>query len=308
MESKKVVTSGPVIPSTVNTPLDFRTRVNTVDEIYNIELPFVGMIVYVIDEDKYYKIKTLKSKEIGSRVIEDAAVDTFEKFLTTEDIVIVLQQEITELRAIIDELRVVPPENYSPSVISDFKYVIANENRASEMAYMQTMVTSADPYVVGFIINPKLYKEEKSYDSGDYFDVYNNYYLDFEIKLENNTGWDNTTFGNTIKRISGYKKIIIYIYSLSLEVDFTIDITSHFSEASNGSRTIKINKYYNELTQNHIKLKQDLKTIFDAYKNDEELLINFDIILEPYVSYTDSLEGYYREIELQKHSTYLNFK
>jgi hypothetical protein len=81
MESKKVITSGSVIPSIANAPLDIRTRVNTVNDIYNIELPFIGMIVYVIDEDKYYKIKTLKSKDIGLQVIEDAAVDTFEEFL-----------------------------------------------------------------------------------------------------------------------------------------------------------------------------------------------------------------------------------
>ena len=306
MSFDKVITSGAIIPSTTDTPTDFRTRVDTVNDIYNIELPYVGMIVYVISEDKYYKIKTLKAKEMTGELIDNISVDTFEKFnYATEDTVVALQQEIAELRAMIDELRVVPPENYSPSVISDFKYVIANENRASEMAYMQKMVTSANPYVIGFIINPKIYKEEKEYDDEDYFDAYNTYFLDFEIQLENNTGW--STYG-TLKRISEYKKIIINIYSLSLGVDFTIDITSQFGESSSGSRTINFNKNYDKLTQDYTKLKQDLKTIFNAYKNDEELLINFDIILEPYVSYIGELEGYYREVELQKHLTYLNFK
>ena len=84
MSDKRVVTSGPIIPSTADTPMDLRTRVQTIDDIYNIELPYVGMIVYVIDEDKYYKIKTLKNKNVGSILLKDSAVNTFEEILQGE--------------------------------------------------------------------------------------------------------------------------------------------------------------------------------------------------------------------------------
>ena len=80
--SNKIISSGGFVPSSIDTPLDLRTRVQSVDDIYNIDLPYVGMIVYVIDEDKYYKIKTLKAKEVGVASVENVAVDTFEEFLT----------------------------------------------------------------------------------------------------------------------------------------------------------------------------------------------------------------------------------
>ena len=81
MSSNKVIISGSATPSIIDAPLDIRTRVNTVDDIYNIELPYIGMIIYVIDEDKYYKVKTLKAKEIAGVLIENSLVDTFEEFL-----------------------------------------------------------------------------------------------------------------------------------------------------------------------------------------------------------------------------------
>ena len=146
----KIITSGGFTPSTINTPIDVRTRVNTVNDIYNINLPYVGMIVYVIDEDKYYKIKTLKDKiSKGATetdytiIIQDALVDTFEKILTTEDIVIELQKKVERLQTTIDELTAVP------------EIVIANKNIESEMEYLNER--TQDENVIGIIINPKLY-------------------------------------------------------------------------------------------------------------------------------------------------------
>ena len=81
MSENKVIIGGSVIPSIPDAPIDIRTRVNTIDDIYNIELPYIGMIIYVIDEDKYYKVKTLKAKTAGSITINDSLVDTFEEFL-----------------------------------------------------------------------------------------------------------------------------------------------------------------------------------------------------------------------------------
>ena len=81
MSENKVVIGGSVIPSISDAPMDIRTRVNTIDDIYNIELPYIGMIIYVINEDKYYKIKTLKAKEIAGVLIENSLVDTFEELL-----------------------------------------------------------------------------------------------------------------------------------------------------------------------------------------------------------------------------------
>lgn len=72
--------SGPLRPTTTNTPCDERTRVATEGDILNIEMPFVGMIVYCIANGKYYKITSLKSKTIGGIEIPDRLVDDYEEF------------------------------------------------------------------------------------------------------------------------------------------------------------------------------------------------------------------------------------
>ena len=35
-------------------PLDIRTRIETIDEMSMIQFPYIGMMVYVKDEDKFY--------------------------------------------------------------------------------------------------------------------------------------------------------------------------------------------------------------------------------------------------------------
>jgi hypothetical protein len=77
--SNSVITAGGIQPSSVNTPGDIRTRVVTEADILNIPLPYIGMIVYCEDTDKYYKINSLKAKSVGFNEVEDAAVDTYEE-------------------------------------------------------------------------------------------------------------------------------------------------------------------------------------------------------------------------------------
>ena len=45
--NKKVIVSGPLMPSTKDTPIDVRTRVESLEDIVNIQLPYVGMIFFV---------------------------------------------------------------------------------------------------------------------------------------------------------------------------------------------------------------------------------------------------------------------
>lgn len=71
----KIITGGGIMPSTTDTPGDVRTRVNTFAEIANIDNPFVGMEVWVIDEAKEYRIKKLVPKVIGGIEIPNGAID-----------------------------------------------------------------------------------------------------------------------------------------------------------------------------------------------------------------------------------------
>lgn len=70
-----ILTSGGMKPTTIDTPLDERTRVDVKEEIYAIDNPFVGMQVYVKSENRRYTVKSLKAKEVGGVEIPDAAVD-----------------------------------------------------------------------------------------------------------------------------------------------------------------------------------------------------------------------------------------
>lgn len=74
-----IIVADSLKPSGRNKPLDVRTVVNTESEILQIPVPFVGMIVYVKDTEKYYSIKSLKASAIG---IENSAVERYEPLTT----------------------------------------------------------------------------------------------------------------------------------------------------------------------------------------------------------------------------------
>ncbi|MEI3038450.1 MAG: hypothetical protein V8T90_05195 [Victivallales bacterium] len=62
----------------VDTPLDARTRITALTNVPDIALPYVGMVFFCSATGRHYKVKTLKSKQIGAAVQPDAAVDTYE--------------------------------------------------------------------------------------------------------------------------------------------------------------------------------------------------------------------------------------
>ena len=74
-----VKTAGGLIPGTVDTPLDARSRVSAEAEIMNIENPVLGALVFCSENGKYYKITALKSKQIGPLTVENAAVAEYEE-------------------------------------------------------------------------------------------------------------------------------------------------------------------------------------------------------------------------------------
>ena len=78
--------AGSLIPGTVNTPLDQRTRVNALSEVSGIENPFVGMKFYCLATGKTYTVKSLKAKLIGSFTVQDAMVDEYVADLDRSDL------------------------------------------------------------------------------------------------------------------------------------------------------------------------------------------------------------------------------
>lgn len=75
MADNTIIIGGATQPSTINTPSDKRERVGTFEKIYEIDNPAVGGTVWVEDEQKEYRIISLKPKMIGGMEIENGAVN-----------------------------------------------------------------------------------------------------------------------------------------------------------------------------------------------------------------------------------------
>lgn len=71
----KIIIGGATQPSTINTPSDIRDRVTTFEKIFEIDNPSKGATVWVEDEEKEYRIISLKPKVIGGVEIENGAVN-----------------------------------------------------------------------------------------------------------------------------------------------------------------------------------------------------------------------------------------
>lgn len=77
----KMSVAKPVIVELANMPLDARTRCNNVDDFPNIETPFVGMLIYTIDDGKFWVVTKLKAKLIGSMSVENMQIDEYAEFV-----------------------------------------------------------------------------------------------------------------------------------------------------------------------------------------------------------------------------------
>lgn len=75
MADNTIIIGGATQPSTINTPSDKRERVETFEKIYEIDNPAVGGTVWVEDEQREYRIISLKPKVIGGMEIADGAVN-----------------------------------------------------------------------------------------------------------------------------------------------------------------------------------------------------------------------------------------
>ena len=78
--SEKISVKKPVIPEQTNVPLDARTVCDSVADFPNIELPYLGMIIFTKSDGKYWKITELKEKQIGFISVADAQIAKYEEF------------------------------------------------------------------------------------------------------------------------------------------------------------------------------------------------------------------------------------
>ena len=75
--NKNVVIGGSLMPSSKDTPLDARSVIDTITDVETIELPYVGMMFYVKDQEKFYVVNSLKAKNINGIEVEGMLVDKY---------------------------------------------------------------------------------------------------------------------------------------------------------------------------------------------------------------------------------------
>lgn len=70
--------SDSIVISKTDTPTREGTRLNSIDELSIVPNPYVGMLIFIDDVDKFIYVKSLKSKVVGGIVINNAIVDEYE--------------------------------------------------------------------------------------------------------------------------------------------------------------------------------------------------------------------------------------
>lgn len=76
--SSNIIMSGSITMSNSNTPTRAGQRISSIDQIKNVPAPYIGLIIYVEDEDYFIYVKSLKSKKVGNFEIKNALIDEYD--------------------------------------------------------------------------------------------------------------------------------------------------------------------------------------------------------------------------------------
>lgn len=76
--SNNILIAGSVIPTTADTPLDARARIQKLADLTAIEMPFVGMEVYCLETARKYRVLSLKNKIVNGVAVANMQVDKYE--------------------------------------------------------------------------------------------------------------------------------------------------------------------------------------------------------------------------------------
>lgn len=84
MSDNRINIGGSLSLTVNNTPTRIGQRVPNYEDVYNISAPFIGMIVYVENEDSFVYIKSLKSSWWGTIEIKNSMVQDYAPLLSKE--------------------------------------------------------------------------------------------------------------------------------------------------------------------------------------------------------------------------------
>lgn len=86
MSNNNFIIDGSISVSNVNTPTRAGQRISSLAELETIPTPFIGMIVFVEDIDKFIYVTSLKSQKVGIFEMEDLLVDQYEFLIKNDDL------------------------------------------------------------------------------------------------------------------------------------------------------------------------------------------------------------------------------
>lgn len=119
-------------PTIVNIPDDARGRVESLDDVYNIPLPYNGLIFYNMEDETHYVVNTLGSIESNGLNLPNRVVNTYRKLKADENYLnnvsyynkTSFDKKLDELRMAINSLT----ESLDSKLEIDYVKVITNPN------------------------------------------------------------------------------------------------------------------------------------------------------------------------------------
>ena len=143
--NNSIMMFGGLRATSVDTPIDVRTRIETLDDIYDIPMPYIGMMVYVKDTGKRYEVLSLKDKKVGLKVTKNAMVDTYQEISFYDE-----ESEIFET---------------NKATVNDFGGIPANTN-LNGMTTHEILAKLLFPYIAP-VVNVSCSPNGGMYEKGD---------------------------------------------------------------------------------------------------------------------------------------------
>ena len=138
-------TTGNLLPGGVNTPLDARFAVDTLNDVEQMQNPVLGGIFYCKADGKHYKITELESKLVGAITVANAKVKSYEEFGGNPEEIAAINTSLAGLQSTV---------NTHGSLITDNKNAAANLLR--QYNGLDTRMTAAEGNITGLNNLPKL--------------------------------------------------------------------------------------------------------------------------------------------------------
>ena len=137
-------TKGGFKPSSVDTPIDVRTRIETLSDIETIPLPYVGMVFYVRETGKRYEVLSLKDKKSGMSTTKDAMVDEYREMLVSyNDLLdkpkipsighLATKEEVNTVRDLIPSIDGLASEEYVNTQIANIEHPQYDDSELRQM-------------------------------------------------------------------------------------------------------------------------------------------------------------------------------